>query len=319
MMASGKHAALSAVAAAPAGDELKDKRDRIIERAVIMFNEVGYDRVRVGDITDSLNMGKGTFYLYFRNKKELLLTCFDHVTERIREFESLPKIREGDFFTRVGPRVEAVHLYDWWPGIINLLRAAELSPDVEVKTKAREAYEILTEPLRRDLEAAIQAGRARDVDAELAAYGFIGLAENLWFRSRLDDRYPPEQVVNFMVDAVTRWLASAASSEQGTSPGPDAPARVVSRDGTPFDLGVVRCNGKTQLTGALGPAQIDVELTRVSRLSVSEPGEECLVDLVAADGTEVRLRIDGSTVISGDASLGTVRIAMRDLASLSWG
>jgi AcrR family transcriptional regulator len=319
MVASGKHAVLSAVAAVPAGDEPKDKRDRIIERAVIMFNEVGYDRVRVGDITDSLNMGKGTFYLYFRNKKELLLTCFEHVTEQIREFELLPKIREGDFFTRVGPRVEAVHTYEWWPGIINLLRAAELSPDVEVKTKAREAYEIITEPLRRDLEAAIQAGRARNVDAELAAYGFIGLGENLWFRSRLDDRYPPEQVVNFMVDAVTCWLASGASLEQGTPPGPDAPARVVSRDGTPFDLGGVRCNGQPQLKGFLGLAQIDVDLARVSNLVIVEPGEECLVDLVATDGTEVRLRVDGSSVLSGDASLGTVRIAMRDLASLTRG
>lgn len=54
--------------------------------------------------------------------------------------------------------------------------------------------------LRRDLEAAIEAGDARSVDPDLAAYGFIGMAENLWFRSRLDHRYSPEQIIRFMTE-----------------------------------------------------------------------------------------------------------------------
>ena len=304
---------------APATDSQQDKRDRIIEQAIPMFNRVGFDRVRISDITDSLDIGKGTFYLYFRNKKELLLACFEHVCELVQVLESLPQIREGDFFTKVRTRVELIHQYDWYPGLINLVRAAEMSPDKEIRMKAREAYEAIANPMKRDLQAAMGTGRARDVDAELAIYAFIGMGEDLWFRSRLDDRYSLEQVTEFIVDATTRFLSSGTWTEDGVRPRGGSAALLVDREGGEFHLHKLRCNGETQLIGALGPAQIDVELVRVSRLTVSEPGEECLVDLVATDGTEVRLRIDGSTVISGDTSLGTIRIAIRDLANLSWG
>lgn len=309
-------AATADAAGLGAADQQQDKRDRIIERAVKLFNELGFDRVRVGDITDSLNMGKGTFYLYFQNKKELLLTCFEHIMEQIQVLESLPVIREGDFFTRVGPRMETVHTLEWWPGVINLLRAAELSPDAEIKSKAREAYEVIAAPLRRDLEAATQSGQARDADAELAAYGFVGLAENLFYRSRLDERYPPEEVVAFMVDAVTRWLASGEPAEK-VFLAPNTAAHILDRGGMEFDLDDIRCDGKAHLTGSLGLAQLDIDLARVSSLVVGEPGDECLADVTTADGTEVRLRVDGSIVISGTSLLGTVRIAMRDVSNLT--
>lgn len=300
-----------ATPAAPS-DSQQDKRNRIIERAIIMFNELGYDRVRVSDITDSLNMGKGTFYLYFRNKKDLLLRCFDHVGEFIDELESLPKIQQGDFFTKVGPRVETIGHYEWFPGLVNLLRAAELSPDIEVKAKAREAYESLAGPMKSDLRTAIEAGTARDADIDLAVYGFIGMAENLWFRSRFDDRYPAKQVIEFMVDATKRSL---------TASGGCAPAvgrlRVACADGTQFDLDRPRYDEQETLTAYLGQAEIDVNPSDMSRLVIDTPGDDCAATLTTLKGEQVPLRLSGSTVISGNTAIGAARVALRDVASLS--
>jgi AcrR family transcriptional regulator len=297
----------------------QDKRDRIIERAILMFNGLGYDRVRVSDITESLNMGKGTFYLCFRNKKDLLLSCFDHVDELILELESRPAIREGDFFAKVGPRVESIGQRDWFPGLVNLLRAAELSPDAEVQTKAREAYECIAANLRRDLEAAIQAGGARDVDADLAAYGFIGMAENLWFRSRLDDRYAPEQIVAFMAEETRHWLSLETRPRGRQRPATEQVVRLICRDGNQFELSDVRYNGEPTLDASLGQAQIDLEPSRLESLVMLESDEQCLAQLIATDGTEMQVRIDGSAIVSGDTPVGTVRVTIRDASSLTWG
>lgn len=278
-----------------------------------MFNELGYDRVRVSDITDSLNMGKGTFYLYFRNKKDLLLRCFDHVGEFIDELESLPEIQQGDFFTKVGPRVETIGHYEWFPGLVNLLRAAELSPDIEVKAKAREAYEALAGPMKIDLRTAIEAGTARDADIDLAVYGFIGMAENLWFRSRFDDRYPAQQVIEFMVDATKRSLTASG----GCAPAVGRLLRVACTDGTQFDLGLPRYDGKETLTAYLGQAEIDVNPSDISRLVIDQAGDDCVATLTTRKGEQAPLRLNGSTVISGDTAIGTARVALRDVASLT--
>lgn len=296
-----------------------DKRDRIIECAIIMFNEMGYERVRVSDITDSLGIGKGTFYLYFQNKKDLLLACFERMGELVLDLEAIARERGASFFERVGPRVEAVHHYDWFPGLINLLRAGENSPDEEIKAKARDAYETIAYPLKCDLEAAIHEGLAREVDAELAAFGFIGMAENVYLRSRFDDGYSPEEVVAFMQDATTRWLSTDSSPDDTMAQGLGKNVSLTGRDGTQFELVGVTFNDKAHFQAVLGPAHIDVNPTRVASLSVKPIDDEWLVDLVMVDGATMQLTIDPDTIVSGEARFGTVRIAMRDVASLTTG
>ncbi|MGI5939254.1 MAG: TetR/AcrR family transcriptional regulator [Thermoleophilia bacterium] len=307
------------IAETAAGESQREKRDRIIEQAILMFNRVGYDGVRVSDITDSLDMGKGTFYLYFRNKRELLLACFDHVSELVQVLEALPQIREGDFFTKIRPRVQLIHQYNWYPGLINLVRAAETSQDQEIKKRAREAYEAIAGPIRRDLEAAVEAGRARNVEVELAIYGFIGMTEDVCFRSRLDDSYSLEEVADFMTDAAMRLLSAEAAQEDPQDPHPRTHirARLVDRGGTDFDLLDVRCNGESRVTGALGLAEVDVDLSRVSTLVTTQTAEGCVACLCMDDETNLQLHVNGSTVVSGTSPLGTVRIALRDVSILT--
>ena len=303
-----------------ADDSQREQRDRIIERAIVMFNQMGYDRVRVIDITDSLNIGKGTFYLYFSDKKDLLLRCFDRVGALILELESLPAIREGDFFAKVGPRVQNIGQRKWFPGLVNLLRAAESSPDAEIKMKAREAYDCIAENLRRDFEMAVKEGHARDAAPDLVAYGFIGLAENLWFRSRLDRRYSPEQIVTFMVEETRRWL-----SAEPPAPGASKPAErtvvLVCRDRTQLRLANVRFDGGGTIPASLGHVQIDLVPARLTSLildEAAEAGEERPAHLVAGDGSEFDVVVNGSVGVSGDTAVGAVRVAMRDLAGLTW-
>ena len=315
-MSVSKHDGPSSRPVSLTGENQRDKRDRIIERAIIMFNQVGYDRVRVSDITDSLGMGKGTFYLYFQNKKALLLSCFEHVGELLEELEALPGIREGDFFSKVGPRVESIGRTYWFPGLVNLLRGAELSHDPEVKRKARQAYDMIAHYLKLDLREAIDAGRARDVDVELAVYGFIGLAENLWFRSRLDGTYAPEDVVRFAVDATTRLYASSIPRAEEKPPSIANGARLVCRDGMEVPLADIRFNGVDHVSGKLGFAIIEVEAGQAAALAVAETGEECIARIVTTDGSELVLRIDGSTPISGNIPAGRLSIALRDVSTI---
>jgi hypothetical protein len=89
------------------------------------------------------------------------------------------------------------------------------------------------------------------------------------------------------------------------------------RDGTQFELVDVTFNGNANFQAVLGPAQIDVNPTRVACLSVKQVNEAWLVDLAMVDGTTMQLAIDPDTIVSGEAPFGTVRIAMRDVGSLT--
>src|SRR5690349_10717909 len=46
-------------------------RSRLIDAALQLFLERGYDAVSIGEITERADLGAGTYYLHFRDKRSL--------------------------------------------------------------------------------------------------------------------------------------------------------------------------------------------------------------------------------------------------------
>lgn len=53
------------------------KRDLIMERALELFSEHGFEATSVQQITERCGISKGAFYLYFKSKDELILCIID--------------------------------------------------------------------------------------------------------------------------------------------------------------------------------------------------------------------------------------------------
>lgn len=70
----------------PPPDELVERRRReIIEAAYEVFASKGYSAAGIADIAERLGMGHGTFYRYFKNKRDILDQVVDYGVERIVE------------------------------------------------------------------------------------------------------------------------------------------------------------------------------------------------------------------------------------------
>src|SRR5947209_4210602 len=86
---------------------------RLLEAAIVVFNERGYHAARVDDIVKVAKTSHGTFYLYFRNKEDLFLALVADVTEEMRQLaESLPPVKP----TRAGYE----ELRSWLAGFYDL-------------------------------------------------------------------------------------------------------------------------------------------------------------------------------------------------------
>lgn len=73
----------------------RQKRDAILAAAAKLFEEHGYDATTADDIADSASVSIGTFYSYFRNKRQVFLTLYAASIEDILELG----ITEIDFST----------------------------------------------------------------------------------------------------------------------------------------------------------------------------------------------------------------------------
>ena len=105
------------------------KREQIVETATELFSRLGYEAVRISDITDALRMSKATFYEYFQGKEQLFIECIERLTVDIVPREGWQSIREErDYFKR--QRLRARQFLESFPGYSGILQQARLfSPD----------------------------------------------------------------------------------------------------------------------------------------------------------------------------------------------
>ncbi len=71
-----------------------DKRARILRAAWTLIRQYGYAKTTMGEIAAEAGIGKGTAYLYFRSKADIMLALTEETNRRI--LEQLRQIAAGE-------------------------------------------------------------------------------------------------------------------------------------------------------------------------------------------------------------------------------
>lgn len=67
-------------------------REKIFKAALNLFSKYGFNNVTVDDITNSVRLSKGTFYIYFPSKENILVEQFKMIDEQYeRTYKNLDK------------------------------------------------------------------------------------------------------------------------------------------------------------------------------------------------------------------------------------
>src|ERR1700704_4454131 len=79
-------------------------RQKVLEAAETVFGEKGYHGASVTEITRAAGVAQGTFYLYFKGKKEIFLDLVDTLSNRLRvvTLEESSKARDFSEAQRLG-------------------------------------------------------------------------------------------------------------------------------------------------------------------------------------------------------------------------
>ena len=61
----------------------QERKNEILNTAQMLFYKNGYENTSVADVIDAVNIAKGTFYHYFKSKRDLLDQIIDRIAENI--------------------------------------------------------------------------------------------------------------------------------------------------------------------------------------------------------------------------------------------
>src|SRR5438874_8023358 len=61
----------------------KQTKEKIVQAAIKLFQERGYEKTTSNDIASEAGVSVGSFYVYFTDKRQLLLTIFDRLADEL--------------------------------------------------------------------------------------------------------------------------------------------------------------------------------------------------------------------------------------------
>jgi AcrR family transcriptional regulator len=189
------------------GPTRDERRQSLLDAARVLFAEKGYHDTTVDDITRTANVAKGTFYLYFSEKREIYY-------EVIRVFLEMVKEAGVAIYSPPGSPTEYVdHTRTNARNLIRVLtdnrqltrmaygEAAGLDP--RLTDLWRKFYREIAEVEARNLEFGIQLGVVRRCHAFLQAYVHIGMVERVMLEllEHPEDFPPIDELVDEMLRA----------------------------------------------------------------------------------------------------------------------
>jgi AcrR family transcriptional regulator/predicted DNA-binding transcriptional regulator AlpA len=195
------------------------RKQDIIEAAIRVFATKGYYRTHVQDITKTAGIAKGTFYLYFQNKRDIFIEVVDEVIRKMMSEGNEAIKDEEDPAKRLLFRGRFLfENYSKYNYILFQLRVAGAADERLPAEKVKRIYHEMTELLvRDDISQLVELGVSRDIDQDLLAYAFIGLFEIMLFRMTVDNKYSFDQIIDFLRDFVMNGIARKNGEGQTTA------------------------------------------------------------------------------------------------------
>lgn len=152
----------------------RQTKEKIVQAAITLFQERGYEKTTSNDIAAEAGVSVGSFYVYFTDKRQLLLTIFDRLAD--------------DLYKNVFDGLKAEHLFD--ADLRRRIRQA-VANTIFDKQKYSGLHRVVSELLLKDADFAVRhkavmarsmaklhelislankAGLTWDIDVEAAAF-----------------------------------------------------------------------------------------------------------------------------------------------------
>ncbi len=203
--------------------ERQARRAQVLRHAKRIFARKGYHRTNVADIITRARIARGTFYLYFQNKKDLFEELLEQVVNELSH--RIRRLRVGadepnpvDQLRENLRRVVSFVLTE--RELTDILLNHSVGFDRELDAKIRDFYDRIAELIQRSLDLGIDMELVRPCDTRAVSYCILGgikevvgvLARE---RPRDTDRLVQE-ILNFGLRGVARpELLDAISHNTG--------------------------------------------------------------------------------------------------------
>ncbi|MBI5193580.1 MAG: TetR/AcrR family transcriptional regulator [Nitrospirae bacterium] len=158
----------------------KNRREEILTAAITIFSQKGYHDTTIADLIEKAGIARGTFYLYFENKRQIFDSILDNLLLEIDRCIRTIKIGE------TGPektdpldqlRANLTRLFTLFienPELSRILLRHATGLDEESDQKLTEFYSNLALKIEEALRLGTKMNLIRECDPRITSYCILG-------------------------------------------------------------------------------------------------------------------------------------------------
>jgi len=211
------HPAMEELPRTPQQARSREKRAELLKSAETLFVERGYAATTADDIAIAAGVSVGTFYNYFRNKRQILMALtllrlsdiFTHL--RLGQMD----LAHGDHHAAIHSAITAVLAGEQQPGLrVVWQQMMSLEPELAPYQAVvrRYALERIAERLR---EASGCGDIWPDLDIEGTALAILSMLDNL--SARRDDELPEGRIIDAVTTLIERAIYPPTATAAATA------------------------------------------------------------------------------------------------------
>lgn len=191
--------------------ERQARREQVLHHAKHIFARKGYHRTNIADIISRSRIARGTFYLYFQNKRdifaELLAQTLAELRSRIQRLRMGPDQPNPAEQLRANLRRVLAFVLDERE-LTDILLNHSTGFDRELDEQIVDFYERVTDQIQRSLDLGIEMSLVRRCDTRAVACCILGGIKEIvgqLSRNRRDDVVAlAEEILNFGLRGVAQ-------------------------------------------------------------------------------------------------------------------
>ena len=283
-----------------------DLKKLIREKALELFSQHGFAKTKITDITEELNLGKGTFYLYFKNKEELFLECIESVPDIILPKHTWEEIRqEKNYFKRTRKRIYyMLQTFPTFMGLISIAKLALRGPDPTIANKAKECLQVINRALIKDIKRAEQDGLIREIDHEFIPFVLFGMGEAAGYWRMININYSTEKCTDELMNFLSYGLMPSKARNTIEKSQDSLIVELEDIDGNKIQLRKVLFNKEASIKGKLGKGNVQVDMGKIAIIEIKKNGTDHIAMMTMKTDETATIQIDGSVMVTGDSIFG---------------
>ena len=197
-----------------------DKRQAILDAAIYTFARKGFHATRISDVAERAGIGKGTVYLYFDSKEDLLISILQsYIDEAMSLVEELV---DDQIDARRGIEIffeKGLQRFVDNPDLLIVMQQRLFLTDPDLQERGEIFFRTIIERIVAKIEEATKSGQIRSYDPPIVACAILGALGSFSLYQKLHPEQDPAETMQRVAKELPRFFAAALVPEeaQGTN------------------------------------------------------------------------------------------------------